>query len=226
MCSKTLRFNPNAEEHREEPDVTNTASPKQLRFNPTVDEYEEREDFDSGPESEDALTPVLHAALKPGECTPFDFSLPSSIFRAHPQLDPSLLDEPACTPPLTEVNIRIASVDSARGLCRIRVRHSPEDESVTVGDVLTQIREALRRAEVIIDQDVAWPHAQRLATLEAYGVNVDPKTLREAKSSEEAAGTRLVDRLLGEVLFAGITVEREYWQLHLQLSDRYTRQDR
>ncbi|KAJ7150121.1 hypothetical protein C8R43DRAFT_1128171 [Mycena crocata] len=226
MPPKKLRFNPTVDEYSEKPTHSDPLPPKrQVRFNPTVEEYEDREFPTPTPNGEPdgtALTPVLHAALSPGDaCLQLDFSLPSAIFRASTQLDEALLSEPACTPPVAEVNIRIASVDRTQGICRMCVLHSPKGEAVTVGDVLTTIRTALREPEIVSDQDVQWPHARRLATLEEYETNVDAKTMRAVLKIEKAAGTRRVDRLLGDVQFAGITVEPQCWQLHLRFSERY-----
>jgi hypothetical protein len=203
--------------------------PKHLRFSETVDEYEAHEVADP---LEDVTAPALastpiqlHPSLTPKQCLSLDLSLPSAVFRADAQLDPALLNKPACAPPLSEVHIRVPSADGAgaRGLCTLAVAHAPRGAPVTVGDVLSALRDRLRQSEAIAgaDPDVRRYHAQRVRTLDMYCVHLDAATRAETRRAEAAAGTRRVDRLRGKVIFAGISVEPQRWQLHLEFSERY-----
>ncbi|KAJ6566586.1 hypothetical protein B0H19DRAFT_1138220 [Mycena capillaripes] len=195
---------------------------KQLRFGQTVDEIEEHRIAD--PASEEQSNAILHPALRPNECPALDFSLPSSVFRAEAHLSPVLLSKPACSPPRSSVKIRVPSTDGQRGLCTFDVVHVPKGEPVTVGDVLSAIRDKLRQPEKIADQDVHWYHAQRVHTLDAYCASLDAATRSETKCKEVDTKTRRVDRLCGKVLFAGITfsaAEPDKWHLNLEFSDRY-----
>ncbi|KAF7354233.1 hypothetical protein MVEN_01111100 [Mycena venus] len=200
-----------------------TMASKNLRFNPDVDVYDEiyiaspALKASNGP----GLTvPVLDAALQPGRaCPPVDFSLPSAVFRADPHLDDALLGRPACQPPVYEVHIRVLSADGIHGLCNIAVVHNPRYEPVTVGDVLSTIRDKLRQTEACAEQDVRWYYAKRVETLDGYCSNL------ETNRKERTEGTRRVDRLRGNVLFTGIAVpspaEPRKWQLQLAFSPRY-----
>lgn len=196
--------------------------PKKLRFNPIVDECEERE-------SDDAQPTILHSALRPGECLALDFSLPSSVFRADPRLDSALMSKPACSPPESLVTIRVASAHAPRGLCTFPVIHNPEGEPVTVGDVLTTIRDKLRQLEATTDRDVEVYHARRVRSVDAYLGDLDAATRRETRKTEEAAGPRRVDHLRGNVLFDGVVLksarlpraEPDCWLVDLQPSSRY-----
>ncbi|KAJ7921188.1 hypothetical protein B0H13DRAFT_161046 [Mycena leptocephala] len=158
-------------------------------------------------------------------CLSLDLSLPSAVFRADAQLDPALLNKPACAPPLSEVHIRVPSADGpgARGLCTLAVAHAPRGAPVTVGDVLSALRDRLRQPEAITsaDPDARRCHAKRVRTLNAYCAGLDVATRAETRRAEAAVGTRRVDCLRGKVLFAGITVEPQRWQLHLEFSERY-----
>ncbi|KAJ7785175.1 hypothetical protein DFH07DRAFT_4474 [Mycena maculata] len=195
-------------------------APKQLRFNPTVDEYEERDDQ---PTCASGSIPILQSALRPGQCLALDFSLPSAFFRADPRLNHTLMSKPACNPPQSRVTVRVASAHSEHGLCTFPVVHNPEGDAVTVGDVLTAIRDKLRQVDATTDGNAQWYHARRVRTVDQYAGNLHAAERRETQRAEEAAGTRRVDRLLGDVIFNGIVVcpERGYWRVDLQASSRY-----
>ncbi|KAJ7467372.1 hypothetical protein B0H11DRAFT_2046882 [Mycena galericulata] len=206
---------------------------KQLRFNSTVDEYEERDESkthwqttcDAGLAS--SLTPSLF--LRPGQCPAFDFSLPSSVFRADPRMDPAIMSQIACTPPQSRVIVRVASAHSTHGLCTFPVVHNPEGYPVTVGDVLSTIRDKLRQLEATTDPDAEWYHARRVDTVAEYLGTLDEPTRWETKRVEEASGTRRVDRLLGNVVFDGVVLkltsgEPDCWLVDLQACPRYARE--
>ncbi|KAJ7438172.1 hypothetical protein FB451DRAFT_1570413 [Mycena latifolia] len=200
--------------------------PKQLRFNPTVDEYEERQ-ISNPPKAIHSPTsaPVLYRTLRPGECPGLDFSLPSYIFRADPALDLATLNRPASNPPLTCITVRIPSPASI-GLCRFEVLHSPRGQAVTVGDVLSAIREHLRQPFASSDSTVHDYYARRVQTVGNYCGNVDERTRRKNKDTEGEPGIRRVDHLQGKVLFAGIEVrdtsDGPIWHMKLEESPRYT----
>lgn len=191
---------------------------KNLRFNPIVDEYEERDVCSPPPASKRGSVPVLHAALRPGECPQFDFSLPSATYNADPRLASGFVDQAACTPPLPVMIIRIPSVDGAKGLCRFEVYHNPKGKDVTVGDVIGTIQGQLREPlGTAADQKVQSYGKQRARTLEQYAGRVDAN----GKKNEETI--RRVDQLLGNVLFAGITHAVDCWEVKLTPSQRYAR---
>jgi hypothetical protein len=134
--------------------------------------------------------------------------LPSAVFRADAQLDPALLNKSACAPPLSEVHICVPSADGpgAHGLCTFAIAHEPRGAPVTVGDVLSALRDRLRQSEAIAGADphVRRYHAQRVRTLDVYYAGLDAATRAETRRAEAAAGTHCVDRLRGKVIFAGI----------------------
>ncbi|KAJ7137012.1 hypothetical protein C8R44DRAFT_869094 [Mycena epipterygia] len=192
--------------------------PKNLRFNPVVDEYEERDVYSPPPayQSGSVLAPVLHPALRPGECPQFDFSLPSATYNADPRLASAFMDKAACTPPLPMMKIRILSADGSCGLCRFEVYHHPKGKDVTVGDVIGTIQAKLREPmENAADKTVQWYCKQRARTLEQYAGRTDAN----GKKNEETL--RRVDELLGNVLFSGITLVEDRWEVRLKPSQRY-----
>ncbi|KAJ7075205.1 hypothetical protein B0H15DRAFT_806360 [Mycena belliarum] len=202
---------------------------KRLRFNPVVEEYEARQlpDPPTCRSPVPGSPPVLSHKLLPKSCLRLDFSLPSSVFRATPELDLITLSKSAFTPPLTCVTIRIPAtpaLDESPGLCKFLVLHNPEGEPVTVGDVLTTILDKLREPEVNISPGVLSHFMRRVETVESYGHGLDASARQENKRAEERAGTRRVDRLQGHVLFAGFdsptSVEPETC-LKLEHSPRY-----
>ncbi|KAJ7264535.1 hypothetical protein B0H12DRAFT_1230724 [Mycena haematopus] len=133
-------------------------SPRRVRFSETVDEFEHK--------SEVLLnTPILHSSLRPNECEPLDFSLPSVLLRADPPLDLAVLNEPACAPLYPEVHIRVPSADGTRGLCIIAL-----PIPCTVGDVLTTLHDNLRQPESSNgwENDLEWYHTRRVDTLPNY----------------------------------------------------------
>ncbi|KAJ7851245.1 hypothetical protein B0H14DRAFT_829729 [Mycena olivaceomarginata] len=210
------------------PTMSKSVSPKCLRFNQTVEVYEHPETETESPSNAApprATAPVLHSTLRPGECSPLDFSLPADVFIADPRLDNTLLTKSACTPPQREVYVRVPSANGPRGLCNIGVAHSPATECVTVGDVLTAIHNALRQKEVSVEKDVRRHHERRVATLEQYCSALDKPTRAKIDLDEATGGTRRVDQLRGNVLFAGIIVPSpevpSKWELRLEFSERY-----
>ncbi|KAJ7683781.1 hypothetical protein B0H17DRAFT_27157 [Mycena rosella] len=221
MGSKHLRFNPTVDEYAER----HTMTPKQLRFDSTVDEYEERDTADP-PSPASGL--VIDRSLRPRECSPFDFSLPSPFFTADPRLDADLRDTPACSPPLKQVIVRISS-HTKYGPCKFPVNPDPERPQVpvvTVGDVITEIQWQLRQVLASSDSGVRWYRQRRAQTVENYAQNVDQRTKEQARDQELRAETRVVDHLLGKVLFAGLemrsSAEPHVWSLKLDSSPRYS----
>ncbi|KAJ7191426.1 hypothetical protein GGX14DRAFT_579005 [Mycena pura] len=166
-----------------------------------------------------SLTPAY--ALRPQ----LDFSFPSATFRGNPQLTETLLDTPACTPPQNVVVVRIAS---GRYKTRIEIRHSePWGGAVTVGDVLTQIQHLLRQYDTDIKSippEAAPYAARRVATVNGFCAGVSARTQQARIRTEHEGGPRIVDRLLGHTLFAGLTAmfgKPNHWQLELAIPERY-----
>ncbi|KAF7341743.1 hypothetical protein MSAN_02073100 [Mycena sanguinolenta] len=199
--------------------IASTMSTKRVRFSETVEEYEhEKANLPS------LLTPifVIHSALRPNECEPLDFSLPSTLLRTNSGPESMVLDEPACAPLHPEVHIRVLSADDTRGLCTVAL-----PTPCTVGDVLTTLHHNLRQPEMREDlqQGTEWYHSRRVGTLAHHCAGLDKLTRIDVISAEATTGTRRVDLLRGKVLFAGITVpdptEPHKWELLLNFAQRY-----
>ncbi|KAJ6453780.1 hypothetical protein C8R45DRAFT_1038858 [Mycena sanguinolenta] len=200
-------------------------APKRVRFSGTVEEYEHENEDPPNPPS--PLTPilVLHSALRPNECEPLDFSLPSTLLRTDSRLESMILDEPACAPAPSnsEIHIRVPSPDGTRGLCTVAL-----PTPCTVGDILTTLHNNLRQpheAREGVEQDVQWYHSRRVATLADHCAGLDKPKQLDIISVEVTTGTRRVDLLRGQVLFAGIVVpdptEPHRWELLLDFAQRY-----
>ncbi|KAJ7169225.1 hypothetical protein C8R43DRAFT_945173 [Mycena crocata] len=171
----------------------------------------------------------IHPLLTPPHALQLDFSLPSDAFRKNPQLTEALLAAPACTPPHATLCLRIAAgaFRQSHG-----VEHNPRGQPVTVGDVLTAVQRVLRAYDHGTAPPAAAPYMRRrIETVNdcSYypGTGVGGSGLWDAKtaSAERAGEGRVVDRLLGYTLFAGLTVEPDKpdncWQLHLAIPERY-----
>ncbi|KAJ7144581.1 hypothetical protein C8R44DRAFT_725507 [Mycena epipterygia] len=163
----------------------------------------------------------LHHALTPTHALQLDFSFPSDAFRRNPQLTPALLAAPACTPASTELCIRIAA-----GLFKVDLVVTHYGQAVTVGAVLTAIQGELRK----YDDGVAPPEAapymlRRIATVNGYCLNRDPREKALNVAAEQQGKGRFVDHLLGHTLFAGLTLREDqpdhFWQLELAIPQRY-----
>ncbi|KAJ7191427.1 hypothetical protein GGX14DRAFT_528825 [Mycena pura] len=172
-----------------------------------------------------ALPPSLtiHPLLAPAYALQLDFSFPSAAFRGNPQLTEALLDTPACTPPQKALVVRIAS---GQYKTRLEIRHTGGG-AVTVGDVLTQIQNLLRQYDTdkSIPPEAAPYAARRVATVNGFCAGVSARTQQGHVRAEHEGGPRIVDRLLGHTLFAGLTVmlgqQDHHWQLELAIPQRY-----
>ncbi|KAF7341731.1 hypothetical protein MSAN_02071900 [Mycena sanguinolenta] len=202
-----------------------TMSTRRVRFSETVEEYEHE---DENPLNlPPPLTPILvpHSALRPNECEPLDFSLPSTLLRTDSRLDSTILDEPACALAYPEIHIRVPSSNGMRGLCTVALL-----TPCTVGDVLTALHNNLRQPPETregVEQDVEWFHSRRVDTLASYCADLDKLTRLEIISTEAATGARRIDLLRGKVSFAGTTVpdptEPHRWELLLDFAQRYAK---
>ncbi|KAJ7484934.1 hypothetical protein B0H11DRAFT_1164377 [Mycena galericulata] len=168
----------------------------------------------------------LHRALTPEHALKLDFSFPSEAFRRNPQLTEALLSEPACTPPRTELCIRIAA---GAFKSRVEVKHTPDSESITVGDVLTRIQTELRQYDYGTGPAEAAPYMRRrIATVNGYcdaTRNRNPQVEAANVTAERERKGRIVDHLLGHTLFAGLVPQLgqadHCWQLELAIPQRY-----
>ncbi|KAK7045239.1 hypothetical protein R3P38DRAFT_2883164 [Favolaschia claudopus] len=167
----------------------------------------------------------LDPSLSPSQPLQLDFSFPSAAFRHNPQLTEKLLGRPACTPPIPRLHLRISA-----GLytVNIDVAHTPRGHAVTVGDVLTAIQSHLRQYDAgRLPPEAARYMERRIETVNGYCAKARRDRRAEAQSvaQERGGGGRVVDHLLGQTLFAGITVQAgkpdHYWQVELDIPERY-----
>ncbi|KAJ7192530.1 hypothetical protein GGX14DRAFT_701378 [Mycena pura] len=167
----------------------------------------------------------IHPALTPAHALQLDFSFPSAAFRGNPQLTDTLLDAPACTPPRRALVVRIAS-----GLYKKRVEIRAGGRgggAVTVGDVLTAVQRHLREYDAgpDIPRDAAPYAARRVATVNGFCSGRPARTQLAHIRAEQDGGPRIVDRLLGHTLFAGLAPmlgqPDHHWQLELAVPPRY-----
>lgn len=169
------------------------------------------------------LPPMLevHPALTPAQALQLDFSFPSDAFRRNPQLTPLLLAAPACTPPRTELCIRIAA-----GLFKVNLVVTHHGQAVTVGAVLTAIQGELRKYDYGKAPPEAAPYMRRrIATVNGYCLDRDGREKAANVEAEQRGNGRFVDHLLGHTLFAGLTLREDqpdhFWQLDLAIPQRY-----
>ncbi|KAJ7090743.1 hypothetical protein B0H15DRAFT_978157 [Mycena belliarum] len=168
----------------------------------------------------------VHPALSPDHALQLDLSFPSDAFRRNPQLTQALLNEPACSPPRAEVCIRIAA-----GLykAKLGVQHvGRPGQPVTVGDVLSVVQNALRQYDHGTGPRDAAPYMhRRIATVNGYCERRGAGAKAAVISAERAGGGRIIDHLLGNTQFAGLTREvgqpDHCWQLALKIPPRYAK---
>ncbi|KAJ7106556.1 hypothetical protein C8R44DRAFT_885845 [Mycena epipterygia] len=168
----------------------------------------------------------VHPALNPENALQLDFSFPSDAFRKNPQLTDALLAEPACTPPRAALCVRIAAGAFKE---RLGIKHEPQGEPVTVGDVLTTIQKRLRSYDYGAAPQEAQPYKQRrIETVNGYREGRESRDRRQEAANvaaEREGNGRLVDHLLGNTLFAGLAVQLgqpdHCWQLQLKIPERY-----
>ncbi|KAJ7023502.1 hypothetical protein C8F04DRAFT_1134122 [Mycena alexandri] len=213
---------------------------KQVHWKLTVDEYVERNSPESwtSPLPSASQKPVptpppfsnfsgqaklhIHPALTPQYALQLDFSFPSDAFRRNPQLTQNLLDAPACHPPRTSLNVRVAA---GMFKWRVEVKHGTSGQPVTVGDVLTKVQSELRQYDYGKAPPEARPYMERrIETVNGYCDRRD-KRIEATTVAAERQGGRFVDHLLGQTQFAGLTIQLghpdHYWQLQLEVPPRY-----
>ncbi|KAJ7090738.1 hypothetical protein B0H15DRAFT_948518 [Mycena belliarum] len=220
-------------------------SQKEVHWKLTVDEYEVHDSPESwtsplpSPHPSPPATPhpspnlplpatlELHPALTPDHALQLDLSFPSDAFRRNPQLTQALLNEPACSPPRTDLYVRIAA-----GLykAKLGVQHAdgPPGQPVTVGDVLTVVQHALRQYDHGTGPPEAAPYMRRrIATVNGYCEHRSAGAKAAGIAAERASGGRMADHLLGYTQFAGLTREvgqpDHCWELALQIPPRYAK---
>ncbi|KAJ7737057.1 hypothetical protein B0H16DRAFT_1466332 [Mycena metata] len=171
------------------------------------------------------VTLEIHLSLSSNHALPLDFSYPSAAFRRNPQLTTKLMNEPACTPPQTMLRLRISE-----GLyhAEFDVVHNPRTESVTVGDFLTAIQRRLRHYDYGRGPLEAHPYLhRRIATVNGYCRDRDPRREAENIAAERDGGGRFVDHLLGHTLFVGMVqvpgTEENVWTVGLSVPERYAK---
>ncbi|KAJ7624106.1 hypothetical protein DFH06DRAFT_1446373 [Mycena polygramma] len=160
--------------------------------------------------------PVLHEILLPGasNCPTLDFSLPSVLYDIRlGSIPPAVLNQPACSPSQTEMVVRVLRPHSASGLCRIAVKHTSHGGHVTVGDILRTVHQRLREPAVptpleLGERRIGLIRGTRLRTLTLYsGVVPEQKMVEILCREVQQTDPLRLDRLLGQVQFAGIKLE-------------------
>lgn len=171
------------------------------------------------------VTLEMHPSLTPANALQLDLSFPSEAFRCNPQLTRTLLATPACTPPRTTVCVRIAA---GMYKTQVQIRHSTRDgaqDAVTVGDVLTAIQTELRQYDGWAPPEAEPYIRRRIATVNGYSAHRSTEARAATVAAESQGGGRIVDRLLGNTMFAGLTPqpgeEDHCWQLKLEIPERY-----
>ncbi|KAJ7171431.1 hypothetical protein C8R46DRAFT_1088378, partial [Mycena filopes] len=165
----------------------------------------------------------IHELLTPTHALQLDLSFPSDAFRRNPQLTPALLAAPASSPPRSSLCVRIAA---GAYKVELEIGH-PEAPggTVTVGDVLTTVQNALRQYDYNAPAEAAAYIRRRIATVNGYAPHRDAAARAAIEAAEREGGARVVDRLLGHTLFAGLTLRRNapdhHWELALVVPERY-----
>ncbi|KAJ7819692.1 hypothetical protein B0H14DRAFT_2600446 [Mycena olivaceomarginata] len=167
----------------------------------------------------------FHRSLTPAQALQLDFSFPSDAFRRNPQLTQTLLNEPACTPLQSVVQLRISA---GLYVAEFDVAHTPRGRAVTVGDILTGIQAHLRQYDCGRAPPEAVPYMdRRIATVNGYCPTRDRDRRKEAATiaAERQGGVRFADHLLGHTLFSGLSPQlgqrENYWQVELAIPERY-----
>ncbi|KAJ7171450.1 hypothetical protein C8R46DRAFT_1088413 [Mycena filopes] len=165
----------------------------------------------------------IHELLTPAHALQLDLSFPSDAFRRNPQLTPTLLAAAASTPPHSSLCVRIAA---GAYKVELQIGHAEAPGgAVTVGDVLTTVQNALRQYDYNAPAETAAYIRRRIVTVNGYAPHRDAAARAAIEAAERDGGARVVDRLLGHTLFAGLTVRSNkpdhHWELALAVPERY-----